>query len=81
MEARFKLVNLLINKNRFEEAKQQLDYLRKKYKDDTKKVVIAYNSGYYNPNNVSYYKKFLKNKKLFKEFEIRYLKNKDEYNG
>ena len=33
VEARFKLVNLLINKNRFEEAKQQLDYLRDKYKE------------------------------------------------
>ncbi len=33
VEARFKLVNLLINKKRFEEAKQQLDYLRKKYEE------------------------------------------------
>jgi hypothetical protein len=78
-----KILVYLMEDNKFNIAiaNAYIALLRKKYKDDTKKVVIAYNSGYYNPNNVSYYKKFLKNKKLFKEFEIRYLKNKDEYNG
>jgi len=53
-------------------ANVYISYLRKKYKDSLKKVVIAYNSGYYNPKNTAYWKRFLKNRRIYYEFVRKY---------
>ena len=50
-------------------------YLYNKYNHNLEKTVIAYNSGYYDPKNISYYKRFLENKlfllKNFPNFNIK----------
>jgi hypothetical protein len=65
-----KILVHLIEDNKFNltVANIFISYLRKKYNDDIKKIVIAYNSGYYNPKNKKYWKRFLKNREFYKKF-------------
>ena len=53
-------------------ANMYIAYLKKKYKFSVKKIVIAYNSGYYNPKNTQYWERFLNNKKIYYDFIKQY---------
>jgi len=69
-----KILVFLMEDNKFNIAiaNMYISYLKKKYKGDEKKIVIAYNSGYYNHKNKKYWKRFLKNKRIFQEFLRKY---------
>lgn len=53
-------------------ANMYISYLKKKYNNSLKKIVIAYNSGYYNPKNQKYWKRFLKNENIYYDFIKKY---------
>jgi len=50
-----------------------ISYLKKKYHGNIKKIVIAYNRGHFSELGENYYRRFLENRKLFLEFERKYL--------